>query len=95
MKLMDKLIRAKSDFDYGRTNGLNYIAIFIQLATFIEVVKLDRVWYFIIIPTGLIATYLWGLLLRKLNVRKRENLFITKENPIITGIYKTITDEKR
>ena len=86
MKLTSRLIRAKTDFDYGRNNGLGYVAMFIQLATFIEVVKLDRVWYFILIPTGIILTWALGLTLRKVNFRKRENEFILKENPQIIAL---------
>lgn len=88
MKTTTKLIRAKSDFDYGKANGLNYIATLIQLATFIEVVKLNRLWYVILIPTGLLFTWLWGILLRKINFRKRESNFINEENPMIVDIYK-------
>ena len=90
MKLTTKLIRAKADFDYGKANGLNYIAILIQLATFIEVVKLDRTWYFILIPTGMLLTWVWGVLLRKLNFRKRETTFINQENPMIVEIHNSI-----
>lgn len=90
MKLTSKLIRAKSDFDYGKMNGLNYIAILIQLATFIEVVKLNRKWYIILIPTGLLLTWLWGVILRKINFRKRESNFMNEENPMIVDIHKAI-----
>ena len=90
MKTTSKIIRAKSDFDYGRANGLNYVAILIQLATFIEVVKLNRIWYAILIPTGLLITWLWGLFLRKINFRKREVTFINNENPQLMEIHKII-----
>ena len=90
MKLTSRLIRAKSDFDYGKANGLNYIAILIQLATFIEVVKLNRTWYFILIPAGILLTWLWGKLLRKVNFRKRESVFITEENPIFVEIHNSV-----
>lgn len=90
MKFTNRIIRAKSDFDYGKANGLNYIATLIQLATFIEVIKLNRLWYIVLIPCGLLFTYLWGLLLRRINFRKRENIFITNENPMIVDIHKSI-----
>jgi hypothetical protein len=90
LKTTTKLIRVKSDFDYGRANGLNYIAIVLQLATFIEVVKLDRIWYAILIPSGMILTWIWGMILRKINFRKRESSFINQENPEIMEIHKTI-----
>lgn len=95
MKTSTRLIRAKSDFDYGRANGLNYIAIILQLATFIEVVKLNRVWYAILIPAGILLTWLWGLLLRKINFRKRESNFINQENPMILDLHNSIKNENK
>jgi hypothetical protein len=90
LKTTTRLIRVKSDFDYGRANGLNYIAIVLQLATFIEVVKLNRIWYVILIPSGMILTWIWGMILRKINFRKRESSFINQENPEFMEIHKTI-----
>ena len=90
MKTTTKLIKAKFDFDYGRANGLNYIAILLQLATFIEVVKLNRTWYFILIPAGVLLTWLWGILLRKVNFRKRETTFINQENPMFVEIHNSV-----
>lgn len=90
MKISTLLIQVKTDFDYGKTNGLNYVAVLIQLATFIEVVKLDRKWYFILIPAGILCTWLWGWFLRKINFRKRESVFNTKENPIMMDIHNIV-----
>jgi len=87
---LNRLIKAKSDFDYGRANGLNYIATLIQLATFIEVIKLNRIWYFVLIPAGILGTWLWGLILRKINFRKRESNIVNQENPMIVEIHKSI-----
>lgn len=84
-----RIIRAKSDFDYGRANGLNYIATLIQLATFIEVIKLNRIWYVVLIPVGILGTWVWGLILRKINFRKIESNIVNQENPIIIDIYKS------
>jgi hypothetical protein len=89
MKL-NRLIKAKSDFDYGRANGLNYIATLIQLATFIEVIKLNRIWYFVLIPLGMVGTWLWGLILRRINFRKIESNIVNQENPMIVDIHKAI-----
>ena len=93
MKITTKIIRIKSDFDYGRANGLNYIATLIQLATFIEVIKLNRLWYIVFIPSGLFFTWLWGLILRRINFRKRESTFINQENPQLMDIHKAIKNE--
>lgn len=90
MKASTKLIRILVDFEYGKNKGLGYIAILVQFATFIEVTKIGRVWYFVLIPTGVILTWCWGMFLRKINFRKRETDFINNENPMITGIYKAV-----
>jgi hypothetical protein len=90
MNLIPKIIKFKVDFDYGKNNGLVYIATLIQLATFIEVIQLSRWWYFILIPSGIIVTYLWGLILRKSNIRKMETDYINDENRAITEIRNSI-----
>lgn len=86
MKLTNKIIQAKTDFDYGRNNGLNYIMVILQLATFVEVIKLNRLWYLILIPLGVFVTWLLGYLLRKINFRIRENEFLNEQNKTIMEI---------
>lgn len=90
MKILPLIIKIKVDFDYGKNNGLVYIATLIQLATFIEVIQLSRWWYFILIPTGIVVTYSWGLILRKSNLRKLETDYINDENRAITEIRNSI-----
>lgn len=93
MKLTTRLIRAQVDFEYGKNKGLGYIAIFIQFATFIEVLKVNRLWYLILIPSAITATWLWGVFLRKINYRKREIDFINHENPMLSEIHKSINKQ--
>ena len=93
LKTTTKLIRAKSDFDYGRANGLNYVATIIQFATFVEVIHLNRLWYFVLVPSAVLSTWLWGKLLRKINFRKRESNFINEENPYVMEIREAVKNK--
>ncbi len=90
MKLTTKLIRAKSDFDYGRNNGFSYLFAVMQFAIFIKIFKLSTTWYYIVIPLFFAITWLWGVILRRINFRKRESSFINNENPEMMDIYKAI-----
>jgi hypothetical protein len=93
MKLTNKLIQAKTDFDYGRNNGLNYVAVLLQLATFVEVIHLNRMWYFVLIPAGISITWLLGFVLRKINFRVRENEFLNSQNKTLMEIKKSVKHE--
>lgn len=66
------------------------MATVMQFAIFIKIFNLNKLWYFIVIPVFFILTWAWGLLLRKLNFRKRESTFINEENPQITEIVKAV-----
>jgi hypothetical protein len=90
MKVLDKIVRVKSDFDYGRNNVLGYVATIVQFSIFIKVFHLPKIWYLIIIPPMFILTWLWGLILRKINFRKKESTIINAENPQIMDIHKSI-----
>lgn len=89
MKL-DKLIRIKSDFDYGRANGLGYVSTLMQIAIFVKIFRLDRAWYLILIICGVFGTWILGFVLRKINFRKRESNIVNAENPMIVDIHKSI-----
>ncbi len=84
--IINLLIKIKFDFDYGRNNGLNYVAFIIQLATLIEVLKINRIWYVILLPTAMILTWLWGYILRHINFRRREMDLYNEQNDIMIGL---------
>jgi hypothetical protein len=93
MKLTTKLIRAKSDFDYGRNTSLAYMGVFFSFATLMEVTHTPRVWYFILIPIALVLTWAWGMFLRKINFRRRENDFYNEQNRILMELHKNLKNE--
>jgi hypothetical protein len=92
MKLTTKLIRAKSDFDYGKNNGLGYVSVILSFATLMEVTKTDRIWYVILIPAALVITWVWGMFLRKINFRRRENDFYNEQNRILMDLKKSLNE---
>jgi hypothetical protein len=98
MKLSTKIIKRKVEFDYGIQNGLRYIQILMAFGTFFEVLKLNtgisRIWYFIVVPVGLLSTWILGKLLMKYNLRKREVDYIAKQNNYLMDIHKKINQLK-
>ena len=98
MKTTTKIIRIKTDFDYGINNGLRYVGLVIQFGSFAEIIRLtmqfNRFWYFILLPVGLACTWIWGRFLRKKEFRRREAEFISQENTYLMKIFdKTTKDE--
>jgi hypothetical protein len=93
-KTMDWIIVIKGDFDYGRGNGIGYIATFFSFATYMEILKVNRIVYAGLIILGLILTWFWGYLLRVTWFRKKETEFCNTQNPTFMEMSEKIIKDK-
>lgn len=93
--LMDRVVAVKSDFDYGKNNGLGYVAVLMSFATLMEVTKTPRIWYFVLVPLGLLLTWFWGYVLRKTYFRKKENEILNRQNERFIEMHEMLKEKEK